>query len=416
MSEYLFIRLSPDAADQVSWITTDAGGRRIGLTQSGQLTEAAGKAAQRKLVLIVPGTEIVHTHARVPVRSGSKLRQAVPYALEDQLADDVENLHFALGKRGSNDLIPVAVTARDNMRRWLALMENVGLRPQIIVSDSSCVPDTPDGYTVIVDGELIHVHGPEGLELVFEGMGLDQVLELSGVHMGETESVSKPINLYLTREAHDRNAELLEFLSGQLPGLNSRVMVDGSLAHLAAGMFAREATNLRQGEFAPRGSPEKLWKPWRWVAILAAAVLLVGLGGQGLELLMLRKQEQALDLKMRTVFEEVFPDVPLGGDPANQVRSLLSAMRSQAGNTDPVFLDALGALSEASQGDWNGRIESASFRNGVLDLKILVPSVEVLERIRQNMEQAGAFVVVLESANPSGQEVEGRIQLQRVGA
>lgn len=416
MSEHLFIRILPGVTDQVDWIATDGAGRRIGLVQKGSLAEAASKAAQRRLVLVVPGTAIVHTHARVPVKGGSKLRQAIPYALEDQLADDVESLHFAIGKRDDDDTFPVVVTARKNMLAWQARMEEAGLRPQAIVSDSSCVPETPNGCTIILDGELAYVHGPGDLNLVLEGMSLDQVLELSGVHVGDAATAAMPVNVYVAREQHEENAELIEFLSGQLPGLNSRVMVDGSLAHLAAGMFARDAINLRQGEFAPRGSPEKLWKPWRLVAGLAAAIVLVAIGGQALQLLLLKQQERELDAQMKTAFEEVFPDITLRGDPANQMRSLLAAMRSQAGSADPVFLDALAALSEASSGSEKGRVESVSFRNGVLDLKILVPSVEILDNIRQNMEKTGGFEVELESANPSGNEVEGRIQLKRARA
>jgi len=35
----------------------------------------------------------------VPVKAGAKLQQLLPYALEEHLADDIDDLHFAIGRR-----------------------------------------------------------------------------------------------------------------------------------------------------------------------------------------------------------------------------------------------------------------------------------------------------------------------------
>ncbi len=416
MAEHLFIRLSSQSSGSVSWITTDASGRRSGLEKRGALAEVATTANNSAVVLIVPGTEVVNAQARVPLRRGSKLRQAIPYALEDQLADDVENLHFAIGKRTSDGEYPVAVTARQNMREWLATLESAGIRAQSIVADSNCVPVTPGGVTIIFEEDICLLHGPDGADLVLEGMNIDQALEIAGVHVGDEATASMPVNLYMSRDDHERNKDRIEFLSGQLPGLHTRIMVDGSIAHLAAGMFSRDAINLRQGDFAPRSSTEMTWKPWRLAAGLAVAVLVVLIGGEAAELIVLKNREQALNDKITAAFTEAFPGVTLRGDPANQMRSELAALRASAGKGDSFFLEALAALASATQGQSAGQLDSIGFRNGVLDLKIIVPSVEVLDRIRQNMEGAGDFEVQLESANPSGDQVEGRIQLRRASS
>jgi len=36
------------------------------------------------------------------VKAGAKLQQIVPYALEEQLAEDIDELHFAIGKRAGD--------------------------------------------------------------------------------------------------------------------------------------------------------------------------------------------------------------------------------------------------------------------------------------------------------------------------
>ena len=37
----------------------------------------------------------------LPAKAGAKLAQMVPYALEEQLAEDIDDLHFAIGRRGA---------------------------------------------------------------------------------------------------------------------------------------------------------------------------------------------------------------------------------------------------------------------------------------------------------------------------
>lgn len=416
MSEYLFIRLPSQPAGSVSWIATDSSGRRSGLEKRGTLAEAAAKAGGNKVIVVVPGAEVVNTSANVPVRGGSKLRQAIPYALEDQLAEDVDKLHFAIGKRSDNGEFPVAVTSRQNMQAWLEALAGVGVTPQAMVADSGCIPVTPDGVTIIYENDMCLLHGKDGADLVLEGMSIDQVLEIAGVHAGDEASASMPVNLYVSRDDHEKSKDRIAFISDQLPGLNTRIMVDGSIAHLAAGMFSRDAINLLQGDFSQRKSPDVAWRPWRFAAGLAIAVLVVLIGGEAVELAVLKHREQALDEKITAAFEEAFPGVTLRGDPANQMRSELAALRAAAGSGDSLFLEALGALAAATQGQTSGQLDSLGFRNGVLDLKIIVPSVEVLDSIRQSMEGTGSFNVQLESANPSGTQVEGRIQLRRTGS
>ena len=69
----------------------------------------------------MPGTDVLLAEPEVPVKAGAKLAQVVPYALEEQLAEDIENLHFAVGKRAQDSLTtPVAVVPRTLMENWIS--------------------------------------------------------------------------------------------------------------------------------------------------------------------------------------------------------------------------------------------------------------------------------------------------------
>ena len=113
MSETLVIRLRAAEEAPASWLIVDSNGARSGPVQSGPVADALSASQARRVVLLVPGSEVTLAEPELPVRGGARLAQAVPFALEEQLASDVESLHFAVGARtaGSNLMIGLIFTA-----------------------------------------------------------------------------------------------------------------------------------------------------------------------------------------------------------------------------------------------------------------------------------------------------------------
>ena len=71
------------------------------------------------MCVLVPGTDVLLAEPELPAKAGAKLQQIVPYALEEQLAEDIDDLHFAIGKRaGDSSTTPVAVVALSLMDEW----------------------------------------------------------------------------------------------------------------------------------------------------------------------------------------------------------------------------------------------------------------------------------------------------------
>src|ERR1700730_15788832 len=123
MADWLLLRLPPTPEDPATWLGAGARGAAAGPAQAGPLTLAAARAAGRRVCVLVPGTDVLLAEPDVPVRAGAKLQQLVPYALEEHLADDIDDLHFAIGRRaGEASRAPVAVVARALLDEWLAVL------------------------------------------------------------------------------------------------------------------------------------------------------------------------------------------------------------------------------------------------------------------------------------------------------
>src|SRR5690606_30373784 len=157
--EHLVVRLREDPT-QAQWAAFDDHGRVVRQAQTGQLSAAAELAAGRRVIVVVPGVEVILTEAAVPKASPARLRKIVPFSLEDSLAEDVEELAFAVGRRTEAGSVPVAVVARARLDEWLAQLSAAGLVPQAMYSDADGVPDTPSTVTFIVEGDRVYGRAP----------------------------------------------------------------------------------------------------------------------------------------------------------------------------------------------------------------------------------------------------------------
>ncbi len=100
MSARLLIRLKPDQERLVTWLR--AGDQAIENTDSRRdtLSGVAREAAGCRVTVLVPATSVLLTHVSLPVKNRQRLLQAIPFALEEQLASDIDMQHFVLGQQG----------------------------------------------------------------------------------------------------------------------------------------------------------------------------------------------------------------------------------------------------------------------------------------------------------------------------
>src|ERR1700682_1419227 len=120
MPHTLLLRLPVPGREDTEWLSIDEAGVPAEARQRGPLSLAAAVARSAKVVVIAPPTQILLAEPDWPPGSGVKLARAVPFALEEQLTEDVDHLVFALGKRRAAGGTPVAVVSRSVLQGWLS--------------------------------------------------------------------------------------------------------------------------------------------------------------------------------------------------------------------------------------------------------------------------------------------------------
>lgn len=180
MPDFLVIRLPAAAETPAEWIAVDASGARRGPPVTGPLEEAAADLGERRVIALVPGTEVLTASVDVPVKGGARLQAALPYALEEHLAEDVEKLHFAAGARHESGKVPVAVVSRDTLAGWLARLSEAGITPWSVVPENYGLARLPGTISLLVAENQVMINDGADVELVMQGVSPSDALAAIG--------------------------------------------------------------------------------------------------------------------------------------------------------------------------------------------------------------------------------------------
>ena len=416
MAELLVIRLNPTAgsaaAAQCQWLAVDGHGARLGTVQSGTLADAATHTGGKRVILLVPGTDVLLAEPVLPLKSGAKLAQIVPFALEEQLAADVEDLHFALGKRNSRPGTPVTVVAHARMQEWQDTLAGAGLRVDAIHAETSALPVTPNSVTLIVDEGRVYVRRETGQGAVLEVEPLIEALQLA---LAAGDEAREHVTIYVSETDYERERDLLEGLREFTASLQLKLLPDGPLPIMAASVASSPPVNLLQGPYAVKRKLNISFAPWRYAAMLAGLFVVLHFGLKGWQYWHYKQIESALDAQITQVFQQAMPGAPV---PAPmQARRQVEMRLNQLRGTAPAsgMMVTLAVLSDALAQTPDTTVETIAYRNNTTDVRLLAPSVDALDRIRQVAAEKGLDAKI-QSASPRESKFEGRLQFTSAGA
>jgi len=298
------------------------------------------------------------------------------------------------------------VVSRALLERWLGRCEAAGIVVSAAYADSSAVPAVGTGCTLLLDDTQLYVRRADSLPYVLDAEPLQGALELVlGAPAAEGETTEN-VTFYTSTAEYERHRELIEGLRSRTATLQVKLLPDGPLPLLAAQVAGIAGINLLQGQLAPRTSFRNRLREWRLPAALAAALVLLFVGGQAVNWWKQSRVEKALDAQIAAVFAQALPGQPLK-DARAQMQGALGASAGAGGG----MLAAVSLLAKAMAQTPAARIESVSFRGNVLEVNMTVPTVESLEGIRQGMNRDG-MVAEIQSTTQRGDVHAGRLHVK----
>jgi general secretion pathway protein L len=410
MAEWLILQLSRGLEERCGWMLADEHGQPLSAPRVGALAQAAGEAGGRRVAAIVPSSDVLMTEVELPQKSGVRPQQIAPFALEEQLAADIETLHFAVGPRDDHTgRTAVAVVTRSLMDQWLKALAAEGLTPAVICGEAALLPENPGHTMLMIDGDTLSVRRAGQTVLAMPADDMAAALEAA---LGPTLAEDNLL-VYATPQDWHRHAREAEALRSRCASLKVQLLNAGPLPLLAPQLAAGQYINLLAGDFGHKTAFGGDWRRWRLAGVLAVALLAVHVGGLSLELLQQQHSERALDEAIGNVARGALPGDPGTGAVRSRIEQRLLAAQGPSGGSG--LLAALAALAQAVSGVDGASVQGLSFRENGLDLKLKAADAASLERVDQALRNGG-WQAELTSGAAAGSAYEGRIQMRPGGS
>ncbi len=396
--ERIVLRLPADAGAPVQWRRFDETASVI--VGQGSLEELAADIGNTPVQALIPGEQVFVTRVNIPTQNRQRLRKAIPFALEDQLLDEVETLHFALGQR-RGDSIEVAVVARRLLDGWLERLRQAGLVVERLLPDVYALAPQADCWVALWEDTRLLLRPSRAAPLVLDNDSLGELLPLVLDEAGD----DRPERICLW-DARDGAVGSLPLDGVELERRSS----EGLLQCLSVEGLPADAIDLLQGDYSRREQLGKLWRPWRLTAVLALVVFGLQVAATAYDNSRLRQQSQALRAQVETVYRQAFPEARKVVNPRVQMQRKLDELR--AGGDGQGMLELLARSGKVLRNKRGLVLRSIRYKQGELDLEVEVASLQQLDELKQQLTREAGMQVDIQSAAAKGSKVRGRLRLK----
>ncbi|MEQ8798881.1 MAG: type II secretion system protein GspL [Salinisphaeraceae bacterium] len=385
-------------------ILVDAHGQLYAAQGDGLVpAEPADLPADVSLILVVPGEDVLLSSVDIPpVRQATRRRQAVRFALEDRLAQPIDELHIAIGPRTPGGEFPAAIAAHDRMEAWLGAIGERAPQVVAIVPDYLCLSLPHEGEAALYLGDdraLVRI-GP------FRGFACELSLAPALLRRGDED-----IPLHVATDGSDAADQIIARLRDR--GFTVEPATTTAPAAGAAGLLhaasIRPPINLLQDIYAPRSASDEWLRPLRPGLIMLGLWIVLLLAGQALEYRELAREQEQMRAFAEAQFRAAFPDVNNLNNLRLQAENEIRQLRAREGTAGLFPLlqaaaDAIGPTSALT-------IDSFQFRNGELFLSLRGDDVQSVEALRSGFADNRVAQLEIQSADAGSDGVQIRARV-----
>lgn len=396
MARSLLLRIDPTASE-ASWQLVE-GGQLVGPLGKGKLSDARRTARGVPVVVLVPAEEIFLSNVALPGKNRTKLRRAIPFAVEDQLIDDIDVLHFALSNQSLHGRYLVAAVEERMMEFWDKAMINAGIRVETIIPDVAALPSSEDSWTILLEADRALVRTNDEL-FATDIASLPVMLENLRARRGDDANIKATL--------YDCTAEDRAILvQAEVPEIQFEVIepAQGVFEVFARSYNPRHSVNLLQGEYNRQEGWRKQLKPWYPAAALCAVwlswqlVLTIG------SFIDLNSTSKHLVEEMRKVHKSAFAGAktPAPGYERSDMEARLKEMRKRQGQAAGSLQELLVRTAPILKNNSEIYVQAVNYQNGALDIELTTKDTSQIEALRERLQTATGWDVKSQASTEKG--------------
>lgn len=387
----------------------------------GNLEELAPIARGKKVILLIDSHFTTIEAVNIPSKSRNKQLLAVPFAMEDFLAEDIEEMHFALGKshsykaaahKESQNNLPVIAIKRSLLQQTIDFFKQQHIQIQIISADSVALPYTDKSWTVLLDEDSALIKTNASQTHSCDRQNLALILQALLTEQSEAELDLPECIIYFYKEDDSDAQPLLNDIEIEV---KTQCYKNHALEIFVQNMSEAESLNLLQGEFKPVREGNLWLKPWKSVAIVAAVWLVLQLGYDATQASQLEIKNHELTRQIEKEFKRAIPDAKKMSNMQKRIERRLHDLKSGGtGSSNSGFLQILSQVSPILSKNKEIEIIAAVYRNNYIDVDMSAKTLQDIEAVKNKLAVIPGIKTVLSTTLEKG-SVKGRLRLEAKG-
>lgn len=340
--------------------------------QQGTWAQVSRINGNQPVTLLIPSADVLLTRTLLATTNSRQLKQALPFALEENLVGDVEDQHFVWQSEATG-MYAVAVIDRARLKEWMQVLKQQKLRAKAILPDIFALPYVEGIPTVWVkDGQAwVRTGAYSGFSC--PAMSLPLLVD----SLFEEDRLERNLRLY-SDQATEWQQRFAIVLETQPNAVLQKSLQAGMGLNLLNGYQDESMSNFSRN-----------WRRWKVAAVLALFCGTVWAGIQGMAIWQMSQQLEAAEQQNLALFREVFPNIKdvKVVDVRSRVKSEMKLLTVDGNpSTDKVsllpYLTMLGKVFQQEQGL---KITEIRARDGRLSVVFETPDLQAIERIGQGL-------------------------------
>lgn len=331
----------PSADTPMAWSLADARGAALREGTAALADIPRGDVVE----VVLPVSRVLFARLKLPKVNAATIRELLPFAVEDRLLADPDQIHAVPGATNALGETLVAVVDREWLAQALDVLSRAGLRASRVVCESALLPAGRGRWHAVLgagrsflvedDGHAVAFDQPAGGE---PPLAVRIAAEESAARGARPEALSVLVEpgLALPDPA----------LWGERIGMKVGVATSGT--PLAA-PIAANAIDLLAGEFSRRSTGAESLRVPRLAWALAAVLVALQAGLTAADWWRLERERRAIEAEREAIFRAAFPEAKTVVDPALQMRRNLADLQRAHGRA--AASDFLALVSMAAKND-----------------------------------------------------------------
>lgn len=359
------------------------------------------------IVLVFPGEQLVLRQVPYDVKDKRHFRKMLPYEVEESVINNVENLHFTIGKM-QNDQALVAYIDDEWFGSLWQLFANEGFFISRCFADFQKITVAENEIVCWFNNDRLLVHSYDGTGFSTSMQQAPMFIESLLAEVADKERLDLRVIASLSDEesAHSGVEKIQNIFNTLVP--EKALVVESGAA--VESLENKQIVNLCSGKYDKKASSSDGNRSTKWLLALTLFAWLVFVGSNVTEAYLLQKKSEKIQEAIVASVRQVIPQGFIQDDPRRQLRTKIQGTAT-SDNEPSISIYLLSQIAPVIQ-SLNIDVSTINYSNKekALRLNVQANSFNQVEKLRLEIVTKGLDAELL-SSNAIENKFQARLRV-----